>query len=227
MRVLDDRVEALQCQSPTQANLAAATTAEEQYLLQRVTQHDEEAFNALYARYAPQVRRFLRRRLARHTLIDDVLQDVMLMLWQHAAKAPQTVPLGAWLCGVARRKAYKALAYAATAPVAQVTSEHLDADDPELVLLQQEYRGTLARVLDALPYGERTAIKLVSQGCSYQEIGAATGDPVSTIRTRVSRACQRLRMRIAALESGPPSPSSLTSSQQVASVPTSRRHRAW
>jgi RNA polymerase sigma-70 factor, ECF subfamily len=223
MRVLDDRVEALPCQNPTQANLMVAMTAEEQRLLQRVIQHDEEAFNALYARYAPQVRRFLSRRLARHILI-----DVMLMLWQHAAKVPQTVPLGAWLCGVARRKAYKALAYAATAPGAPVTSEHLDADDPELVLLQQEHRGILARVLDALPPGERIAIQLMlSQGCSYQEIAAATGDLVSTIRTRVSRAYQRLQLRIAALESSPSSPSSLTSSQQIASVSTSRRQEAW
>ena len=228
MKVLNDRVEILQPQTPTWANLASAMTAEELGLLQRVTLHDEEAFDVLHVRYAPQVRRYLSRRLDRHELIDDVLQDVMLVLWQHAAKVPQTVPLVAWLCGIARHKMFKALAPTSTSPIAKAASESIDADDPERVLLRQEHEDILARLLDALPLGERTAITLVLvQGCSYQEIAALTGDPVSTIRTRVSRACQRLRMRIAVWEQSPSEASSVPSSKQDASRPTNRRLRAW
>lgn len=204
---------ALQHQNPTQVNQASVMTTEEQRLLRQVTLQDEAAFDALYTRYAPQVRRYLSCRLDRHELIDDALQDVMLVLWQQAAKVPQTVPLGAWLCGVARHKAYKVLAYASTAPVAKATDEQLDADDPEMMFLHQEPQGILARVLDALPHQERAAIQfMLSQGCSYEEIAEATGDSVSTIRTRVSRACQRLRILVTALEVSPASPSSLASS---------------
>ncbi len=61
----------------------------------------------------------------------------------------------------------------------------------------------LTRTLATLPLGERIALELlVYQGCSHQEIAALTGDPVSTIRTRVSRARQRLRARLATLDSG-------------------------
>lgn len=200
-------------QNPIPANWAWAMRAEEQGLLRRVTLHDEAAFDALYAHYASQVRRYLSRHLDRLELIDDVLQEVMLVLWQQAAKVPPTVPLGVWLCGVARHKTLKALTYASISSVPQATSENPDADDPEMVLLRQEHGGTLAHVVDALPHGERTAVQLVlSQGCSYQEIAAVTGDPVSTIRTRVSRACHRLRRRIAALERSPSEPSSVPSS---------------
>jgi RNA polymerase sigma-70 factor (ECF subfamily) len=202
MRVLENVVEAPPRQNQRQAKPALVITPEEQLLLQRVTLHDEEAFDALYARYAPRLQSYLSRRLGRHELIDDVFQEVMLVLWQHAAKVPRTVPLVAWLCGVARHKTLKALAYASASPVSQATDENIDADNPEIGLLRQEDGDTLARVLDALPHGERMAIQLVlSQGWSYQEIAAVTGDPVSTIRPRVWRACQRLRTLIVALES--------------------------
>ena len=117
-----------------------------------------------------------------------------------APSSGKAVPLGAWLCGVARFKAYQVLANASTAPVATDPDEQLDAEDPEVGFLRQEYGGVLSRVLDALPHAERTAISLLLQGSSYQEIATATGDPESTIRTRVARACQRLKTRIAALE---------------------------
>jgi RNA polymerase sigma-70 factor (ECF subfamily) len=228
MRGRDDPEDTPRRQNQTQAHLAWVIAPEELRLLQRVTRHDEEAFDALYTRYAPQVRRYLSRRLTRHDLIDDVLQEVMLVLWQRAASVPPAVPLGAWLCGVARRKALKAVAYASVPTVSAATAEHLTADDPESVVLQQDHGRTRARVLDALPYGERQAVQLlVSQGCSSQEIAAATGEPVSTIRTRVVRACHRLRMRIVAVEHRPSAPLSCTSIRPGVSVPTSTRHRAW
>jgi hypothetical protein len=44
---------------------------------------------------------------------------------------------------------------------------------------------------------------LIQHGYSYQDIATVMETPVSTVRTRVWRACQRLRARVAALE--PPS----------------------
>ena len=184
-------------------------TTEEQELLRRVTTHDEAAFDTLYAHYAPQVCSYLSRRLGhRPELIDDVLQEVMLALWQRAVQVPPTVPLVAWLCGVARHKMFKALACASAPNVSKMVEEPQEVDAPEIALLRQDDRRSVARGLDALPHGERIALTLLLQGASYQEIALATGDPVSTIRTRVSRACQRLRTRIAALESGYEPPTS-------------------
>ena len=176
---------------------ALAVDAEEQRLLHRVTQQDETAFDALYALYAPLIRRYLGRRLDRQELVDEAIQDVMLVLWQQAAKVPQQASLGAWLCGVARFKLYKVLAKAAPIPIAQDADAPPDGETPEIAFLRKEDQAILARELNALPHDERMAISRLFQGSSYQEIAAATGDPVSTIRTRVSRACQRLKTRIA------------------------------
>jgi len=180
---------------------------DERELLSRVASQDEQAFTILHARYAKTVCGYVVRRLGQADLVDDVLQEVMLVLWQRAAKIPPTVPLGSWLCGVARYKIFKVLARASRPTASEMTDKSIDNDEPENVFLRQEHGVTLERMLDTLPHGERTAIKLLFQGYSYQEIAAETGDPVSTVRTRVLRARQRLQARVSTLDRGISSPS--------------------
>lgn len=207
MRVLEDLFDAPRRQSQAHESLTLAKALEEQSLLQRVTLHDEEAFDTLYTRYVPRVQGYLARRSWPSDLMDEVIQDVMLVLWQHAERVPPGVPLMAWLCGVARHKAQKALARASAPPVSQVLYEHIDLNEPEAVFLSQENGRALTRALTTLPLGERTALELmVYQGYSHKEIAAVTGDPVSTVRTRVSRARQHLRARVATLDSSLSSP---------------------
>jgi RNA polymerase sigma-70 factor (ECF subfamily) len=167
-------------------------------LLEQVAAQEQHAFNTLYTRYAPRLRRYLARRLHQPELVDDVLQEVMLVLWQHAERVPNTVSLIAWLYGIARRKAHKAWTRTAMSPLPPTRHEDIDRDEPEGQLLRQEYGRTLSQALEALPLYERTALMLlVRQGYSPQEIAVATGVPASTVRTRMARARQRLRTRIA------------------------------
>ena len=170
----------------------------ERALLDRVALQDQHAFATLYARYAAPVRRYLLRCLSQADLVDDVLQEVMLVLWQRPSACPPTVPLTAWLCGIARHKARKAMTRAATPQALPRTPLDSEEDDPVLVLGQESAR-RLDRALDTLPFYERTALQLlVHQGCSYQDIAAKMDTPISTVRTRVSRACHRLRAHVVA-----------------------------
>lgn len=72
---------------------AATRLAEERALLDRVAGQDPQAFVLLYTRYAARVRRYLRRRLGPTDLVDEVLQEVLLVLWQQPSACPPTVPL--------------------------------------------------------------------------------------------------------------------------------------
>lgn len=171
----------------------------ERALLDRVALQDQHAFAMLYARYAAPVRRYLRRCLSHADLVDDVLQEVMLVLWQRPSACPPTVSLTAWLCGIARHKAWKAVKRTATSPVLPRPPLDNDVDDPARVVLGQEATHRLTCALDTLPFYERTALQLLMhQGCSYQDIAAQMDTPISTVRTRVSRACHRLRTHVVA-----------------------------
>jgi RNA polymerase sigma-70 factor (ECF subfamily) len=168
-------------------------------LLDRIAAQDQQAFDTLYNRYAPRVSRYLIRFLGSSDLIDDILQEVMLVLWRRPHQCPPTVGLGGWLCGVARNKARKAVTRRSTPPAPSFPSPDINEDEPEGVMMRREHGRHVARAVDTLPISERTALTLlVEQGWSYQDIAAATGDPVSTVRTRVSRARQRLRASFAA-----------------------------
>jgi RNA polymerase sigma-70 factor (ECF subfamily) len=182
-------------------------TDSERALLDRVALQDERAFAMLFTRYAPPVRRYLHRCLSHTDLVDDVLQEVMLVLWQRPSACPPTVSLTAWLCGIARHKAWKAMTRAATPPVLSRPPLDSDADDPAHVVLDQESARRLARAIDTLPFYERTALQLrVHQGCSYQDIAAVMDTPISTVRTRIARACHRLRAHVVAVDATSPRP---------------------
>jgi RNA polymerase sigma-70 factor (ECF subfamily) len=184
---------------------ATTLLVEERALLDRLALQDPHAFARLYRRYAAPVRRYLRRCLGQTDLIDDVFQEVMLVLWQRPSACPPTVPLIAWLCGIARHKARKALTRASAPLVLPLSPRDSDVDDPARGLLAQEDGRQLARALDTLPFYERTALRLlVQQGCSYPEIARVMDTPLSTVRTRVSRACHRLRTHVAAGDAAPP-----------------------
>ena len=177
-------------------------------LLQRVAvQEDRQAFDTLYARYAPRLQHYLARRLNDAALAEDVCQDVMLVVWQQAERVPATVPLWAWLCGIARHKAHKARARVSSRALAPAEPAESQVAAPDVILLRQEAGQVLEQALDTLPFYERTALRLlVQQGCSYPDIAAVMDTSLSTVRTRLWRACHRLRARIVAVHATPARP---------------------
>jgi len=100
-----------------------------------------------------------------------------------------------------------AAAGATAPPVGPPPQLHSAVDALAGGLLRQEDGRRLARALDTLPFYERTAlVLLVQQGYSYQEIAAAMDTPISTIRTRLWRACRRLRAHVVTVDAAPPRP---------------------
>jgi RNA polymerase sigma-70 factor (ECF subfamily) len=167
--------------------------------LPRVAAHDLPAFTALYAQYGRRLQHYLKRVLGDPALAEDVCHDVWLVVWQHGIHCPAPVPLFAWLCGMARHKARKAAVQRARGARTPAVFPDRRPATPEDILLHQEAGAILARTLDTLPFYERTALGLlVQQGCSYKDIAAVMGTPVNTVRTRIRRACHRLRTRVGA-----------------------------
>jgi Sigma-70 region 2 len=79
-------------------------------LMRAVANKDRRAFESLYYAYAPRLGRFLVRILKRRDLVDEVLNDVMLVVWQSAERYdPERSRLSTWLFGIAHNKALKAL----------------------------------------------------------------------------------------------------------------------
>ncbi len=171
-------------------------------LVRRVIKHDRQAFDMLYARYASRLRRYLTRHLGQWDLAEEALNDTMMVLWQHATRFnPAVAPLAAWLYGIARQKARKAWGRLATDARPAVTSEGIDHESPEDVILRREQGDTFANHLAILSPAERTAVTLmVFEGLSCRDIATETGVSLSTVTTRLWRARRRLAARATADE---------------------------
>jgi RNA polymerase sigma-70 factor (ECF subfamily) len=184
---------------PTRPDIWSDSASDDWTLVRRLLDRDEHAFVVLYTRYAPVLRRTLSRVLRQPELADEVVDDVMLVLWHEAAHFPVTVPLGAWLHGIARHKASKAVRRQAALARLPAGGAELAAGsrDPEALLLQHEWARRLARELEALPPPERMLLEQwLYQGCSYQEMAAQTSAPLNTVKARMFRGRRRLAARL-------------------------------
>jgi RNA polymerase sigma-70 factor (ECF subfamily) len=74
---------------------------------------------------------------------------------------------------------------------------------PDRMLAQKELAARLQHALDALPFDQRTAIILREiDGLSYDEIAFSLGVAVGTIKSRLTRARQALRLELQEARSG-------------------------
>jgi RNA polymerase sigma factor (sigma-70 family) len=165
-------------------------------LIRRVAAKDRQAFEILYHRYAQRLYRYLSKLIRQRELIEEVLDDVMLVVWQNASRYNHTSRISTWMFGIAYHKALKALARSSNqsrdVPPAR-PEDWIDREGPDGAMMRQELHSTLARALETLPLELRAAVELTFyQGCSYQEIAEITGCPVNTIKTRMFHARRRL-----------------------------------
>jgi RNA polymerase sigma-70 factor (ECF subfamily) len=182
-------------------------TVDDTELLRRIAAQENDAFTALYARYAPQLLCYLTRRLGQRALAEEVCHDTLLTIWQKARHYDPAIPFAPWLFGIARHKALTALR--SVKPLRAAASALPDqdtADDPETFMIQHEHAGAVARTLATLPLAQRDVVNLAYyHGCAYSDIAARLNCPIGTVKTRMAHARRRLLPALTALGLAPPS----------------------
>jgi RNA polymerase sigma factor (sigma-70 family) len=172
-------------------------------LIRRVAEKDRQAFETLYYRYAQRLCRYLSKLVRQRELVEEVLNDTMLAVWQNASRFNNTSRLSTWMFGIAHHKALKALTRssrdAANVPLA-TQGEWVDGEGPQGAMMRQELGKTLARALETLSPEQRAVVELTFyHEHSYQEIAEITGCPVNTVKTRMFHARRRLAQLLAGL----------------------------
>jgi RNA polymerase sigma factor (sigma-70 family) len=184
--------------------------AQAQTCLQAVAAGDPAAFEQLYHHYAPRLAAFLRRRLGSSVLVEEVLHDVMLIVWQRATLFRPTCRVSTWLFGIARYKAHKAQrVLLQSPPTASSTHEReRHQDNPEHLFWQWERSRLVAHALVSLPPEQRKVVELTYyHACSSREIAQRLEEAEGTVRSRLRLARQGLAHRLARQGLGPTVPS--------------------
>ena len=180
----------------TVASRWAGRADEDAALLRRVAQADARAFEALYRVYFPRLHRFLERMTHRLQLVDEILDDTMLVVWQKAYTFNGRSLVSTWIFAIAYRKALNAL-HGFDEAVGEVEDRVSDDPGPDASVQHSELREVLVNAIDRISPVHRAVIELTYyQGCAYLEIATIMDCPVDTVKTRMFHARRHLRRLI-------------------------------
>jgi RNA polymerase sigma factor (sigma-70 family) len=175
------------------------TRDDELSLLRRIAQKDRRAFEELYTLYYRRLFSYLFKLTRRAEMVEEVLNDVMLVIWRKAGSFDGRSRPSTWIFGIAYHKAMKALAKRRPGEQSGEDPEReplepVERDEPESLLARRELATTLGRALLAISPEQRAVVELTYYyGLSYQEISSVVGCPVNTVKTRMFHARRRLR----------------------------------
>ncbi len=169
----------------------------ENLLLARVAKRDREALAEIYARFRRPLFRYLFHLLGQKELAEDVLQEVMVIVWQKAHTFQRTAQAARWIFGIAHHQAFKALRRDAGATFLELEAA-LDLPDeapgPEADLLRKTTHEELAKALACLSPEHREVLELAFfQDFAHKEIAAIVGIPLGTVKSRLSYARRALK----------------------------------
>jgi RNA polymerase sigma-70 factor (ECF subfamily) len=158
---------------------------------------DRAAFAELFRHFAPRIKTYLMRVGADPALAEELTQEAMIMVWQHADRFdPDQASVGTWIFTIARNKRIDALR--------REGRPSIDPTDPTLVptppeSAEERIAGTEAairvrRALRALPAEQAELVRMAYfDDQSHGAIAARTRLPLGTVKSRLRLALQRLR----------------------------------
>jgi RNA polymerase sigma-70 factor (ECF subfamily) len=174
---------------------AARESCSDETLIRRIAAGDQSAMRALFARYRVRVYRWLLRLVDDEALAEDLLSEVFLDVWRHAASFEARSSLSTWLLAIARYKALSARRRRTDAELDEATVSTVPdtADDPEVTLQKENRAEALRQSLPRLSPEHREVIDLAYyHGKSVKEIAAIVSISEATVKTRMFYARRKL-----------------------------------
>jgi RNA polymerase sigma-70 factor (ECF subfamily) len=169
--------------------------SDEVRLVERVSARDPDAFEQLYRLYQPRLHRFLINLLRCTQLVEEVLDDTMIVVWQSAHGFRGASKVSTWIFAIAYRKALKARTRWPPPIEDEDRDSRIDSGPgPEQQLQRQRLHQALLAAMNQLSANHRAVIDLTYfHGLGCREIAEVMDCPVDTVKTRMFHARRRLR----------------------------------
>jgi RNA polymerase sigma-70 factor, ECF subfamily len=160
-------------------------------LMERAQRGDREAFHILFKEVGPLITRFLRRRLADNTEIEDICQEVMIAVYKSRHTYQPERPFEPWLFAIVRK----------------VSGEHFRRErqrlEFQIVVDELPELGTeggagqnleVREALEQLSPAQMEALSLTKvEGLSVEEAAQRAGTSIGSMKVRVHRAYESLK----------------------------------
>lgn len=162
-------------------------------VIRRVAAGDVQAFRLLVERYQRPVLALIHNLMGGDDC-EDVAQEAFLAAYRNLdSYDPAQASFATWLFTIARNLTFNALKKRRPRAIDGLAHPIVRAT-PEAEAMQAELFERLDRALAQLPFEQRSAFVLAElHGLSYTEIGRIEGTELGTVKSRISRAKQKLR----------------------------------
>jgi RNA polymerase sigma-70 factor, ECF subfamily len=182
--------------------------ADDQFLIEAISEGDSQALEVLYDRYSAIVYRLALRILKNRELAEEVVQEVFWRVWRRSGSFERDRGrVAQWMFGIAQNLCIDEIRRMRVRPspvyedvehplIQQLVDEQVDV--PHAAWMS-ERRRFIDDALSHLPNAQRQVIELVYfGGLSHQEIATRLDRPLGTIKTRVRLGLHKLNGLLAA-----------------------------
>ena len=164
-------------------------------IIQEFARGGESAFRVLYDRYAVALRYFAAKYLNEDTMIDDVVQDAFVDLWEKRADFRGEYAVKAYLYKAVRNDCLNLMRHQ------QVEDKYarrvvMEGEDSESFLdriLESEIFQTLSDVFNELPPACKEVYQMSLDGKSHEEIAQTLNISVNTVKKHKNNMRERLK----------------------------------
>ena len=168
---------------------------EELALLRLVARGDRSALTRLYLVYHARLFKFVFRLTRSYATADELVNDVMLVVWDKAASFRGDSKVSTWIFGIAYKQAMRRVTRKRLqlTPLTDVEDSGHDLDTT------MEIEDWIKQGLHALPAAQQLTVILVFYlGLTYEETSKVTDCPVNTVKTRMFHARRKLKEYLSA-----------------------------
>jgi RNA polymerase sigma-70 factor, ECF subfamily len=189
----------------------ASPSATEVVLLERCKAGESAAWDTLIRKYEKSVYKFAYSLCRNHEEAGDIAGQVFLRLYQNLHTFRNEASFTSWLFRIVRntyldlcvRPAHRGHLSLDAGPNNDsepcAGRDIMDpAPSPETICMEHEVSQLLAKAIMHLPAYQRQVLRMYhTEGKSYEEIAEATGLSIGTVKSRLNRARNMLRERLA------------------------------
>lgn len=160
----------------------------------RVLGGEREAFGLLIRRYEPGLLRYATRMLGSRDAAEDAVAEALVRAYRHLASCRDPARVRVWLFRIVANRCKTHLERRPTADVPLDEAPPVaDPASSETALEQADTLAMVERALRTVSPQQREAFLLKHvEGMTYEEMAAATGERIPTLKMRVYRAREAL-----------------------------------
>ncbi|QKZ12521.1 RNA polymerase sigma factor [Spirosoma sp. KUDC1026] len=170
----------------------------ESVLIERLNQHDQQAFQWLYDQYSPALYGVVLRIVRDEDQAQDLLQDIFVKIWKNLESYDATKGrLFTWMLNVSRNTAIDALRSRKTQPSNEIRTDedsvhivdrqhNTEQPNPDHIGLQdvvKQLRPDRKELIDLVYFG----------GYTHEEAAEELNLPLGTVKTRIRAALHELK----------------------------------